>query len=64
MFSWVLMNFNEHATHHQYPHIPWYDLPKKRKALPKEYDARNQNTWSFFKAIINQLKGPNIVYKN
>lgn len=62
--SWVLMNFNEHATHHQYPHIPWYDLPKKRKALPKEYDVKNQNTWNFFQAALNQLKGPNIVYED
>lgn len=62
-FSWVLMNFNEHATHHQFPNIPWYELPKKRNPLPEEFDKKNQNTWNFFKAIFNQLKGPVIVYE-
>lgn len=60
-FSWLLMNFNEHATHHQYPNIPWYDLPKKRVALPKEFSDKNQNTWNLFKAIFQQLKGPRII---
>lgn len=64
IFSWILMNFNEHATHHQHPTIPWYELPEKRKELPQEFSEKNQNTWSFFQAIINQLKGPNIVYKD
>lgn len=64
VFSWILMNFNEHATHHQYPSIPWYELPKKRKALPEEFSAKNQNTSNFFKAILNQLKGPTIHYEN
>lgn len=62
--SWVLMNFNEHATHHQYPNIPWYELPEKRKQLPEYYAEQNQKTWNFFKAIINQLKGPNIHYED
>jgi len=60
-FSWVLMNFNEHATHHQYPNIPWYELPEKRVQLPKEFSEKNQNTWSLFKAIIQQVKGPRII---
>ena len=64
VISWILMNFNEHATHHQYPHIPWYELPSKRKALPQEFSEKNQNTWSFFRAVLNQLKGPHIVYKD
>lgn len=63
VMSWILMNFNEHATHHQYPNIPWYELPAKRKALPNYYAEKNQNTWNFFKAIFNQLKGPNIHYE-
>ncbi|MPR33759.1 fatty acid desaturase family protein [Salmonirosea aquatica] len=62
-FSWVLLNFNEHATHHQHPNIPWYELPRKRKPLPEAYARRNQNTYNFFKAITNQLKGPRIVYE-
>ena len=63
VFSWILMNFNEHATHHQYPNIPWYELPVRRAPLPEEYARQNQNTWNFFTAIINQLKGPRIVYE-
>lgn len=64
IFSWILMNFNEHATHHQYPNIPWYELPIKRQSLPKEFEEQNQNTWNFFKAIINQLKGPIITHEH
>jgi fatty acid desaturase len=60
VISWILMNFNEHATHHQYPSIPWYELPKKRKPLPPQFAEKNQNTSNFFKAILNQLKGPYI----
>lgn len=61
--SWVLMNFNEHATHHQYPNIPWYELPLKRTPLPDEFTTRNQNTWNFLRAIVNQVKGPHIAYE-
>lgn len=64
VFSWILMNFNEHATHHQYPNIPWYELPAKSTPLPQEYSCKNQNTWNFFRAIVNQLKGPHIVYED
>jgi fatty acid desaturase len=64
IFSWILMNFNEHATHHQFPNIPWYELPDNRKNLPEIYSIKNQNTWSFFKAILNQFKGPNIHYED
>lgn len=63
VFSWILMNFNEHATHHQYPNISWYDLPEKRHPLPEQFDNKNQNTSYFFKAIANQLKGPLIIYE-
>jgi len=62
-FSWLLLNFNEHATHHQYPNIPWYELPKRRSALPKEFSDKNQNTWNLFIAIIQQIKGPRIIYE-
>ncbi|GAB3175738.1 fatty acid desaturase family protein [Telluribacter humicola] len=61
-FSWILMNFNEHATHHQHPNIPWYELPAKRTPLPEKYHHQNQNTDSLAGAILNQLKGPKIVY--
>lgn len=61
--SWVLMNFNEHATHHQYPNIPWYELPQKRKQLPLEFEQQNQQTRNFFMAILRQLKGPLVMYE-
>jgi fatty acid desaturase len=64
IFSWILMNFNEHATHHQFPNIPWYELPEKRKQLPEFYESKNQNTKNFFRAIVNQLKGPKIYHEN
>lgn len=64
VFSWILMNFNEHATHHQYPNIPWYELPAKKTPLPEEYALKNQNTNSFIKAILQQLKGPKVIYEN
>jgi fatty acid desaturase len=60
-FSWVLMNFNEHATHHQYPNIPWYELNEKKKPLPEQY-SHNQNVSTLWQAIAQQLKGPRIVY--
>ena len=64
VISWILMNFNEHATHHLSPNIPWYDLPQNRKSLPKEFDKKNQVTHSFFRAILNQFKGPIITYED
>ena len=63
VLSWVLMNFNEHATHHQYPNIPWHQLPTRSTPLPEKYHAQNQVTYSFLQAILNQLKGPTIVFK-
>ena len=64
VFSWILMNFNEHATHHQYPHIPWYELHEKRRELPQAFAEKNETTSSFLKLVLNQLKGPNIVYED
>ena len=61
IISWILLNFNEHATHHQNPNIPWYQLPKKSKPLPEEFHNKNQTTTNFFVAILNQLKGPRII---
>ena len=60
-FSWLLLNFNEHATHHMKPTIPWYDLPEKRQELPQLF-SRNQDVKSFWRAILNQFRGPTIVY--
>jgi fatty acid desaturase len=62
-FSWLLLNFNEHASHHMYPHIPWYELPEKSQPLPEPY-AANQNVQTIYQAIWQQLKGPKIVYRH
>ena len=64
VISWVMMNFHEHATHHQCPNVPWYELSNSRKDLPSDFDENNQNTWNFFRAVLNQLKGPTIVYED
>lgn len=62
-FSWLLMNFNEHATHHAFPNIPWYELPEKRQPLPKKFSS-NQKVQTIWQAVLQQLKGPKIVYDN
>jgi len=59
--SWILMNFNQHATHHQKPDISWYDLPGKRIELPEEFRKLNQNTKNMFTAVFQQFKGPVII---
>lgn len=63
IFSWILMNFNQHATHHQFPNIPWYDLPQKQKALPAAFAEKNQTVDNLVSAVCQQIKGPNIVIK-
>ena len=59
--SWVMLNFNQHTTHHGNPSLPWYRLLGSRRELPAPY-ARNQNTGSFWHAIAQQLRGPTIVH--
>ena len=59
---WILLNFTEHATHHQSPQISWYDLEKKKIDLPKDFAKKNHHYQSIFKAILNQVKGP-IIYE-
>jgi fatty acid desaturase len=60
---WWLMNFNLHASHHMFPNVPWYELPEKAQSLPQPYFDKNQSTDSLLRAVINQLKGPLIVFK-
>ena len=60
--AWWLLNFNEHATHHMYPNVSWYDLPAKRESQPTPYAEHNQTVPSLLQAILNQLRGPTIVY--
>lgn len=58
--SWWLLNFNEHATHHAAPHLPWYQLPERRVELPSQH-ASNQKVETIAAAIARQLRGPRIV---
>lgn len=58
--SWWLLNFNEHATHHRNPKLPWYALPDHRQPLPAEH-ADNQNIETIAAAILGQLRGPKII---
>jgi fatty acid desaturase len=58
--SWWLLNFNEHATHHREPALPWYLLPEHRAPLPAEH-AGNQNVHTIGAAILGQLRGPRII---
>lgn len=62
-FSWLLLNFNEHSSHHMYPNIPWYELPERKQPLPNEFE-KNQNVQTIYQAIFQQLKGPKIVYRH
>ncbi|HEY4187559.1 MAG TPA: fatty acid desaturase [Polyangia bacterium] len=57
LLSWLLLNFNEHVTHHADPSIPWYLLPARRVELPAPFGA-NQNVASVWQAIWQQRRGP------
>ncbi|MFC4637851.1 fatty acid desaturase family protein [Deinococcus hohokamensis] len=63
-WSWLMMNFHEHATHHMFPNRPWYELPERRAELPAAYHALNQDTTSFWHAIVQQWRGPTIVHRD
>lgn len=58
-FSWLLLNFNEHATHHYDPGVPWHELPHRRHVLPEAYH-QNENVTTIWQAIWQQRKGPQI----
>ncbi len=61
-FRWLLLNFNEHATHHMYPNLPWYELPERHAELPGPFAEKNQTAGSLWRAVLNQLHGPTVVY--
>jgi len=56
-FSWLLLNFNEHATHHRDPTIPWYQLPERRYRLPESHSA-NDDVATLAAAVWQQRRGP------
>lgn len=55
VLSWLLLNFNEHTTHHADPRIPWYFLKCRR------IGAAGVET--VFGAVLRQLGGPIFVDK-
>lgn len=57
LLSWLLLNFNQHATHHHDPSIPWYRLPQERHELPESL-AGNNNVTSLWGAIAQLRHGP------
>ena len=61
-FSWWLLNFNEHTTHHADPNIAWQDLPNHRSELPESHRS-NQNVNTVWEAVFQLAGGPNIVTK-
>jgi fatty acid desaturase len=56
-FSWLLLNFNEHATHHRDPSIPWYALPERRCRLPESHSG-NDDVATLAAAVWQQRRGP------
>lgn len=59
-FSWWLLHFNEHATHHAEPALPWYELPDRRTTLEAMHGA-NQQVHRVGEAILFLLRGPHVV---
>jgi len=57
LLSWLLLNFNEHVTHHVDPSIPWYLLPARKVVLPARFSA-NQDVDSLWQAVWQQRRGP------
>lgn len=62
VLSWLLLNFNQHATHHHDPSIPWYLLPLDPHKLPV-YLAGNDNVSSLWQAIAQLRHGPQLYTK-
>jgi len=62
VLSWLWLNFNQHASHHMFPNVPWYQLPERRQELPAPLRVKNQDTDRYWRAILQQLAGPTIVY--
>lgn len=58
--SWWLLNFNEHATHHRAPKLPWYALPDHPAPVAPDH-ADNQKVETILAAILRQLRGPRII---
>ena len=54
VLSWLLLDFNEHATHHADPRLPWYLLARRRvDGPPAPGEPR-----TILAAVLRQLRGP------
>jgi len=62
LFRNILLNFNEHVTHHVNPGISWFDLPDKRVELPENFRS-NIRVNTLAGAILQQFRGPKIIWK-
>lgn len=55
VLSWLLLDFNEHATHHADPRLPWYLLARRRVDSPLHGDDEPR---TILAAVLRQLRGP------
>lgn len=59
--NWVNFNVGYHYEHHDFPKIPWSNLPKVRKIAPEYYDtlpSYNSYTAVIWKYIMDPTVGP------
>jgi len=63
ILNWVSFNSGYHNEHHDFPNIPWTNLPKLRAMCPDFYETVPQHTswvWVIYKFITD----PNIGVRN
>jgi len=53
-FLYSYMNY--HVEHHMYAAVPFYNLPKLRKAIEHDLPAANRSLWAAWKEILPILK--------
>lgn len=60
------LNFNYHLTHHSFPGVPWYRLPRITPNCPPEVIERNNDVTGLLEGILMQREGPayNLIAKN
>jgi fatty acid desaturase len=59
-WSWLMLDFHEHATHHMYPNIPWYQVQERSTQLPEAFQEINARI-PFWQAVFQQWHGPTII---
>ena len=53
------LNLGYHIEHHDFPYLPWSQLPKVRKIAPEFYEGIPYHT-SYLKVMYNYIFDPNI----